>query len=122
MIAIEQAIKAALTAAAGVPVFLLQAPQEQPSPFVVFRVASRAELPGSAPLETLTISIAVVDPNHAHAEQLAEAIAAALTGYRYGAPKLRLGPLARANEDSSLETEWNEHRVSLVYSAPALVW
>lgn len=124
MNAIETAMKTRITelVPVGTHVYLNEAPQEDSGDLVVFTVTGRADVTGTAPIATQDIRISCYAQVHANAEGLAAALWEGLQFWQYGAPGLRLGPLAIANRDADWESDFSQHRVTLTWAAQAVEW
>ena len=121
---VENAMHARLAALLplGTRVYLNEAPQEDGADLAVFTVTQRADIAGTAPLTTQEIRTSCYAQVHADAESMAAALQTGLSWWQYGAPGLRLGPLALANRDADFESEFGQYRVTLVWTAQAVEW
>jgi hypothetical protein len=122
MNAIEFALNQYLDDGLAAPVYLHEAPQEEVAPFVVFAVVERADIRGTAPLLTAGIETAAVAVVHEEAEALGAALRVLLEGWKYGAPGVRLGPLALANVDNGFDSDLGKYRVTISWAAQAVLF
>lgn len=120
--AIEVAVSARLVASvSGATVWNQEAPAEADLPMLVFNVGLTSAAEGSADIYSATVQVAVYGVNRESTRTLGALVRGALENWWYGSAAVRVGPLMVSGVEPTVETEWQEWRLSLEFTGPAIL-